>query len=228
MSSREVSRTVDSGERSRRREVLELFRAARQPFTARQIADELGMHLNTARFHLDTLVRQGLLRRDEAQAAGPGRPPARYSLTPGMDRDGPRNWRLLAEIALSHLATHDDAAAAAEAAGVAWGRYLVQPIAPGQTIGVADATLRLVDLFADIGFAPHLVADGERPRVELHHCPFLELAETHRTVVCAVHLGLMRGALHELGTALHADALVPFDDPETCVAQLSTTMSEAC
>lgn len=215
------SRT-DGATGGRRREVVETLRATAAPMTARQVADRLGLHLNTARFHLDALVRQGLLRREDAPAAGPGRPAVHYSLVPGMDRGGPRNWRLLAEMLLGHLATHDDAGAAAVAAGQTWGRYLVDPAAPGQQLSVGQTLTRLVDFLADIGFAPRLVEDGTKPRVEIRHCPFLELAETHRDLVCGLHLGLMRGALDELGTAVCADTLVPFTDPQTCVAYLST------
>lgn len=207
----------------RRREVTELFRASPTPLTAREVSSELGLHLNTVRFHLDALVRQGILRREGGHAAGPGRPSSRYSLVPGMDRGGPRNYKLLAEMLLSQLATQPDAAAGAAAAGAAWGRYLVQPLAPGQQISPQEALARLTDLLADVGFDPHPAPpEATGLEIRLRHCPFLELAETHRELVCALHLGLMRGALEQLAVALYADALTPFADPQTCIAYLST------
>lgn len=207
---------------------MELFRTSQRPLTAREVAGEIGLHVNTVRFHLDILVRQGILRRVDGQAEGPGRPRTQYSLVPGMDRSGPRNYKLLAEMLLSHLAAEDDAVAAAVGAGSTWGRYLMQPLAPGQRISAAEALSRLIDLLADVGFDPYLAgAENVEPEIRLRHCPFLELAETHRDLVCALHLGLMRGALEQLHTPVRAKTLTPFADPHTCIAHLTSSGSAA-
>lgn len=215
---------VESVQGGRRREVLELFRASRDPLTARDVAAELGLHINTVRFHLDALVREGTLRREEGRADGRGRPRTQYAMMPGMDRGGPRNYKLLAEMLLSHLAADDKPVDAAISAGASWGSYLIAPPAPGQRLAVSDGLTRLTELLSDIGFDPGLSAGtGDGTRIELRHCPFLELADTHRELVCALHLGLMRGALEKLHIPLRADSLVPFADPHTCVAHLSAT-----
>ena len=101
-----------------------------------------------------------------------------------MDRGGPRNYKLLSEMLLSHLASEDDAGDAAVRAGEAWGRYLVPPPAPGQRLSTAESLDRLIELLADVGFDPQLApgADADT-EVRLRHCPFLELAETHRDLV---------------------------------------------
>lgn len=213
---------MESAQRGRRHEVVELFRRTGRPLSAREVADATSLHINTSRFHLDTLVRQGVLRREDGQPAGPGRPANRYVLVPGMHRDRQRNYRLLAEMLLAHLATDAEPRRAAVRAGEAWGRYLVQPLAPGQRPSMDDSMRRLMDLLDDIGFDPR-VSDvpGTGTRVELRHCPFLELARTQPDLVCGVHLGLMRGALDQLGTALHARSLTPFADPHTCVAHVA-------
>ncbi len=205
----------------RRGEIIEFFRASERPLSAREIAGELGLHLNTVRFHLDALIRHGLVRREEGRSDGPGRPSAQYVLTPGMNRSGPRNYQLLSEMLLSHLAGQDDPAAAAQSAGEAWGRYLVQPPAPGQRLATTDGLLRLTDLLSDVGFAPELsTGPAAETEIRLRHCPFLEMAETHRDLVCGLHLGLMRGALQELGTGLRTESLIPFVDPQSCLARL--------
>lgn len=217
---------MDESQGGRRRDVIELFRASRRPLTAHDVAAEIGLHLNTARFHLDTLVRQGILRREDGQSDRPGRPRTQYLLVPGMDRGGTRNFKLLAEMLLTHLATAQDPTAAAVDAGAQWGRYLVQPPAPGQRIATGVALERLVDLLADVGFQPHsAIGEHDESLINLRHCPFLELAETHQDLVCAMHLGLMRGALERLGASLHAETLTPFADPHTCVAHLRSDTS---
>jgi hypothetical protein len=48
----------------------------------------------------------------------------------------------------------------------------------------------------------------------------LEVAEAYGHVVCAVHLGLMQGALAELRAPLTADSLEPFVEPSLCIASL--------
>lgn len=213
---------MDTIQGGRRREVVELFRASRRPLSAREIADELGLHVNTVRFHLDALVRHGILRREDGRSEGPGRPRTQYVLAPGMDRGGPRNYKLLAEMLLSHLADDDDAAGAAVRAGEVWGRYLVAPPAPGQRLSAADGLVRLTELLADVGFDPHVSTKADTgTEIRLRHCPFLELAETHRELVCALHLGLVRGALEQLGNPWRAETLTPFADPHSCLAKLT-------
>ena len=54
----------------------------------------------------------------------------------------------------------------------------------------------------------------------MQHCPFGEVADTYRRIVCSVHLGLIQGALDELGGELEADDLTPFVRPGVCVAHL--------
>lgn len=215
---RERADTVASG---RRRQVAELFRASRRPLSAREVADALGLHINTARFHLDILVRHRTLRREAGRSQGPGRPRTQYSLEPGMDRGGPRNYKLLSEMLISHLSGEHNPADSALGAGQAWGRYLVLPPAPSQQLSSDDGASRLTELLSDVGFDPQLSSGtGAAIEIRLRHCPFLELAETHRELVCALHLGLMQGALEQLAVPLRAHSLIPFADPHTCLARL--------
>ena len=41
-------------------------------------------------------------------------------------------------------------------------------------------------------------------------------------MVCSVHLGLLRGTLDRLGTPKTTARLLPFVQPDLCLAQLST------
>lgn len=208
-----------------------MFRARNRPLSAREIADELGLHINTVRFHLDTLLRHGVLRREEREAhrdaSGRGRPATRYVLAPGMDTGGPRNYKLLAEMLLSHLAVDSDPVGSARAVGASWGSYLVLPPAPAQQLSSEDAVSRVTRMLADIGFEPEArpAPDDDGVEVHLHHCPFLELTAVHRDVICSMHLGLTQGALERLGTPLQLRSLTPFADPYTCVSRLSSAAS---
>ena len=188
------------------------------------VAAQVGLHPNTARFHLDGLVDLGLARRDTEQREVPGRPRALYSATADSRRSERRSYRLLAEVLVRHLATQTKQPGdAALRAGEGWGRVLTdERPAPIRRIGATAATRQLVRVLDDIGFAPEAVTARRERQILLHHCPFREVAEEHRDVVCAVHLGLMRGMLAELDAPLDVTALDPFVEPTLCIARLRT------
>jgi predicted ArsR family transcriptional regulator len=77
----------------------------------------------------------------------------------------------------------------------------------------------VVSLFDDLGFAPE--SDGRASTVRLTRCPLLEAARRYPDVVCAVHLGLTRGALEEYGADTEGARLLPFAEPGACVLHLS-------
>ncbi|MFB4302898.1 helix-turn-helix transcriptional regulator [Actinomadura sp. NTSP31] len=207
-------------ERPRRREVLDALREAGAPLGVAGVAERLGVHPNTARFHLDALVEDGAAERTLQRPAGPGRPRTVYTARPGMDRGGSRGYRLLAQILLSRLAAAGpEARGEAERAVREWGRYLVERPPPFGRVSAGDAAGRLTALLADLDFAPDLAGDV----IRLRHCPFLELAEEYGPLVCDVHLGLMRGALAELDAPVEAEALEPFAEPAACLARLRRT-----
>ncbi len=191
------------------------------------MARRIGVHPNTVRFHLDALVRQGLVERRLEARSGPGRPRTVHAVRPGMDRAGTREYRLLARMLLSHLAAAGpDARESAMETGREWGRFLMDPPPPFQQPTAARSAERLVALLDDLGFAPaaegHDDGTGEVPtRIRLRHCPFLELAEEYGQLVCPLHLGLMQGALAELKAPLTATGLEPFAEPDSCVAHLT-------
>ncbi|OZM76670.1 metalloregulator ArsR/SmtB family transcription factor [Pseudonocardia sp. MH-G8] len=208
----------------RRQQVLDMIHRAAAPVSVSETADHLGIHANTARFHLEALVGEGIVERASDAPSGRGRPRVGYRARPGLARGGARRYRMLAEILLGHLsATSDDAADTAAAAGRTWGAHLVPRPAPFREITSGEAVERLTTMLDDLDFAPEPVAgDGGLPdRVRLRHCPFLELAEPHRDLVCPLHLGLMQGALTELGAPVTVTALEPFAEPAACLAHLA-------
>lgn len=209
----------------RRAEVLRVLAAATEPLGILQLADELGVHPNTVRMHLDALVSQGRAERVDPERHRPGRPPLFYRAVPKMDPTGPRNYRLLVEILTGGLAARRDPAGAAVAAGRRWGGQfaLFTPALTGDGGGTVEArepTHRLVELLDDLGFAAERREVDRKPHIGLHHCPFLELAESRAQVVCPVHLGLMQGALESWGASVTVDRMEAFVDPDLCLARL--------
>lgn len=205
-----------------RAEVLGTLQSAGTPMSVTDVAAKVGLHPNTARFHLDGLVEQGLAERATEQRDVPGRPRSLYSARADGPQSGRRSYRLLAEILASYLADQEpEPTEAARRAGEAWGHFLTERPAPFQRADSVEAIKQLVELLDEIGFAPELVGKPANNRILLHQCPFREVAEEHGDVVCAVHLGLMRGVLSELQAPVDAEGLDPFVEPNLCVTRLT-------
>src|SRR5262249_31231466 len=204
----------------RRAHIVEELSRARASLDATHLAPRplrrLASPQNTPRFHLGVLVDAGLVGSRPAGRSAPGRPRILYGLRPegaAADRD---EYRLLATILAGTVARQGDGSAQAEDAGRAWGRSLVRHHPPLRRLTDQEATSEVVDLLDQQGFAPEA---GDR-EIRMHRCPFHELAESQPEIVCAVHRGLISGALGELGSELEVDELDVFVRPDLCIARL--------
>jgi predicted ArsR family transcriptional regulator len=183
------------------------------------IADALGVHPNTVRFHLDVLVGDGQVEQVAPGRKGPGRPPLMFQAVRQMDRGGTRHYRLLAEILSTALAAERNSTDKALRAGRTWGLRLESP--SDGDVDAEESVDRLVDMLDELGFAPERRGTNGDQQIGLRHCPFLELAENRTTVVCPIHLGLMQGAMETWGAPVTVDRLEAFAEPDLCVAHLS-------
>jgi predicted ArsR family transcriptional regulator len=204
----------------RREDVLAAVRDAAGTMTITAIAEQVGVHPNTVRFHLDTLVAEGRVERVEPDHRRPGRPPLTFRAVRRMDPGGTRRYQLLAEILTVGLGADRNASAKALKAGRAWASRLTRPTrkAPGSQ----ESIDRLVGLLDELGFAPQQRTTHGEAQVGLRHCPFLELAEGRSSVVCPIHLGLMQGALEAWDAPVTVERLDPFVEPDLCVAHLTS------
>lgn len=202
----------------RRDEVLHVLTTAVRPLPIIDIADRLGLHPNTVRFHLDTLVENGQVERVAPARRAPGRPPQLFQAVRCMDPTGPRHYRLLAEVLADTLDTDPDPSGRVVEAGRAWGRR------HGTTVGdrsAGEPVGRLVALLDELGFAPER-DESESQQIKLRNCPFLELASNRPQIACPIHLGMMQGAMDAWGSPATVDRLEPFAEPDLCVAHLAT------
>ena len=213
----------DSPLESGRLRVLERLRGAPGGLAVTDLAAELGLHSNTVRFHLNRLVAAGLVTREVARRDGPGRPRLTFAAVAEDDLpSGQRNYRLLADMLAGFLAgTSPDAAGQSEELGRTWGRYLATRPAPARQVTEAESLRELLRVLDDIGFSPRLAENDHEPQVLLRHCPFREVADAHRDVVCSLHLGVMQGVLSEQRAPVEVTQLRPFVEPSLCVTDLS-------
>ncbi len=204
-----------------RARLLALLRDAAEPLDVEWLAGELDLHPNTVRSHLRVLAEAGLVGDETEPRMGRGRPRRVYRAL-AAQVVGDSGYRFLAEVLAGRLATDvPDAAGAASDAGTVWGRRLVEEPVPGQRLSSEQAVERLTTLLARLGFEPSVdTAASGAIRVELLRCPFREVARNHPEVTCAVHGGIMRGALQELGGNVVLGDLERSTDAGPCVASL--------
>ena len=74
----------------------------------------------------------------------------------------------------------------------------------------------MLDLMDDLGFAPEVSPEV----IRLRQCPMLDVARAQPDVVCAVHRGLVEGALEERGVAPDGVRLDVFAAPGACLLHL--------
>lgn len=214
-----ASRSVPSLSTSRRA-LLATLSAQSGPVTLTALSAATGLHVNTVREHLAALTDAGLVARGRTAPSGRGRPASTY--TAAGSESGPvaaEYAGLAAALASTIHRTSSSPSQDATVAGTEWGRELARTRPGPRTADDVDPRSRVIQLLADLGFAPQL-ADGP-PGVLLTRCPLLATARAYPDVVCAVHLGIVRGALGEYGADPAGAELHPFSDPGACRLDLA-------
>ena len=218
IANRELQTHRALGDVSRFRMLEEL--RGRGRLDSRELGRLLGLHPNTIRSHIEHLIQAGLVRATLAAAAGRGRPRVLYEAVIDVVTPNDSGYRLLAQILASYLATIEQPQVVAESAGRAWGHYLTERPQPFARVSPNEAMEKVVKLFSELGFMPEAVESAGGRKILLHRCPFREVADSNQNVACAVHLGMLKGALAEMGAPLEATQLEPFVEPTLCVAHL--------
>ncbi|MET1009607.1 MAG: helix-turn-helix domain-containing protein [Gaiellaceae bacterium] len=198
-----------------RARILRTLAEAGGPLDAHELAARVGLHPNTVRWHLGVLADAGFVSSSTEPRTRPGRPRVVFTAT-DEEAEGREDYRLLAAILAGSLSGTETGAAVAEQAGEAWGRFLVERPQPFARLSAGDAADQVVRLLDEHGFEP----ERENGDVIMRRCPFRDLAEQHGDIVCSVHLGLIRGALAEIGAPVTATRLEPFVEPGLCRARL--------
>ena len=220
-----------------RRRLYEVVTQRAGPVGRDEAASAAGIGRALAVYHLDKLVESGLLTafyRRPAGRTGPGagRPAKLYARS---DREfavtvPPREYelaaRLLVQVVDSDRSGRSRAALreAAHQLGAELGSGF-RPDAASQDAARQDAASQdaasqdlvrqdVESVLAQQGYEP---SHGEDGIIRLRNCPFHQLAERHRDVVCGMNLALVEGLVEGLG----ANGWHPVLNPEPgrcCVA----------
>lgn len=204
-----------SGMGPTRAEVLAELRSCGTALPVTTIAAAVGLHPNSARFHLDALVDQGLVARADEQRDRPGRPKALYRAAPHRLSEADA-LQGVARALVRHLGRLDGGRGEqAETAGRMWGEELA---AAAPTVPPIERVMATLD---GLGYRPRT---GETDDViVLTPCPLRSLLDESGAgglpSICRLHLGLMRGLVADDPdyTITGLEALVT---PDTCVARV--------
>ena len=197
-----------------RRRLYEVVRERTEPVGRDEAAAAAGVGRALAVYHLDKLVEAGLLtasyqRPPGRGGPGAGRPAKLYTRS---DREfaitvPPREYELAARLLVQ--AVESDPSGQSRAALRDAARRLGAEL--GGRFPHGDG---LEEALAGHGYEPRRGDDGV---IRLRNCPFHQLAQHHKDVVCGMNLGLIEGIVAGLG----ADGLRPVLDPRPghcCVA----------
>lgn len=188
-----------------RRRVFEVLRQSEKPIDAATVAEELCLHVTTARFHLDHLENDGVVSRAPAAESRRGRPRILYRVVDAAREDDAREQ--LISILAEALIAGDSTGQQALQAGAQWADAFPEVS--------TDAARDLTNVLNQLGFAP----ERRVGTIALHACPFRTAARAHPEVVCGAHRGLVQRVLDRADSGVTGE-LLPFVEPELCLVTL--------
>lgn len=190
---------------------------AARPVSVREMSRRLSLHPNTLRPHLRRLEEAGLVSREIRKSASVGRPQTLYSIRHAEGQEG-RDYRLLAEM-LCGLVKGKRALEQARDLARQWGAYMVAQGGPkpGVRLPARRNLAVLQEAMARAGFEPRFRREaGNGIEVNLRDCPFRDLADDHRDLVCTLHRGLVEGMLAGLKPQMSLREFRPFAERGIC------------
>jgi len=167
-------------------------RTAGRPLTRAEVAEEVGISVRLAAFHLEKLLSEGFLEatyeRDEG-SVGVGHPAKRYRPA-GLELNvsiPPRRYDLAAEILAEALEADSPDPPRESLADVAaeYGRQV------GRRTRARNDSSRLLTALRVIGYEPATSGD----EVILRNCPFRDVARARPEIICQMNLAFVAGVL---------------------------------
>lgn len=164
----------------------------------RELAERTQLHENTVRDHLVVLEREGLVSRQTNHRGTRGRPPATYHPVADATTNPEAHKRML------RAQQHGD---------------LLRRISPdaGRSDLGEDALHQLDVLYEhldDAGLQPEI--DEDSLSVDVVPCPYYQLLDDDRQLVCTVHEQLIKDVLGQIPGPMRLAVLQPFTAPDTC------------
>lgn len=210
------------GDNTRYAIYLELARSP-MPLSTAEVAEALGLHVNTVRPQMERMREVGLLEVSADHRGAPGRPQHRYEVAADAPSLGlePPTFPLLARMLVGAAtragAGAGDALAAGYEQGIEEAEARGAELARRRDVTCSDAT---VGMLARLGFDPEAIeGDDGTTTVAFTRCPFQAFAEEQPELVCNLHRGLVEGFVDARGGRVVAFCSLVDRDP--CRVQLA-------
>lgn len=212
---------------SSRAELLKLLRDTPRPMTIVELSKATGLHANTVREHLNILIASHFVTREADSGGGRGRPRLTYTAANAVKVPSPRSAQetdsleLLCRVLSANAARGSFGSSTWEhvqQSATDWVREHGQHLPNQRVETAADAIDVITAILAERGFSP--APDVGRQHVVLHACPYSELALEQQQVVCGAHLGLLLGALEQMGSPVKARFSEINPNIPRCVVQI--------
>jgi predicted ArsR family transcriptional regulator len=190
----------------------------------------VGLHPNTARVHLELLCSAGLLERRTEDRTKRGRPRVLYEVGPsarrlgrdGRTREAEVGYRDLARLVARQLSELPDVPSEAVRAGRRWASVLDKVHLSTERLSATETIRAAAEVLDRLGFDPE--PDVGALRILLRRCPFLEVASESRSVVCGIHLGMLKATVERLDSPVDVAGLEPpvTLQPTVCMVRFAT------
>lgn len=176
--------------------------ASKCPVTVQEIADHFAIHPNVARLHLSKLEDVDLLQSISDKSGKGGRPSRLYSLSDQVVslQFPPRDYQLLADIAIESLLSLGEAGEAALIKmGHRMGKEMAKRAMTQYPINRDEATMEeILDHINRVvvaqGLKPEIeLTEADRIRFRVYNCTFSETAKRFSNSVCKMHNALLAG-----------------------------------
>ena len=187
-----------------------------------ELAEQLGLHPNGVRLHLERLRQDGLLARS-SDPRPRGRPRDSWRIAPDAQPGGPAPGAYgdLGRWLARSLGTSGRSLRSIEASGREIGRELARDRDTSGTAGFHSA-------LAALGFQPETETAAGAVRVRLRNCPYCEVVRENQPAVCTLHRGITRGLLDGLMPMARLASFEPHDpDQADCAIEVRRHGSEA-
>jgi predicted ArsR family transcriptional regulator len=207
-----------------RAHLFALLSELKRPAGTVELAEQLGLHPNGVRVHLERMEEAGVLERARARQAR-GRPRDAWTIAPGA-RPGGRSPSAYADLGRwlaraipslpRRLRDVEDT-----------GRTIGRELAPS---GGAPTDEAFETMLVSLGFQPQRRAGQKSGRVTfcLGNCPYRDVVRENQDVICTLHRGLTRGLLDVLEPQAKLTGFVPRDPDEAgCLIELSGMAASA-
>jgi predicted ArsR family transcriptional regulator len=201
-------------ELSSKENLLRLIAERDSMVSIQELCDLSGLHPNTVRTHLDSLLAAGEIERMQAPSQGRGRPLWLYRAAVKKVSA----YEMLATILASQLGHSDDPTLTLRAAKK-WAN-VAETEGALTAVDCDEAVDQVAHSLRSVGFT--VSSNPMRDEFTITECPYASLVEQHPRI-CDVHAALVSELMTRSGQPITIERLDVWAKPGVCVAHLNRT-----